>query len=259
VLSNEEIVSYHPREKHLANKIILITGAGAGIGQAAAVACAEAGAEVILAGRTRSKLESVYDHIIEAGWTEPLIFPVDLEGATPDDYSDLADSIDTTCGRLDGLLHNAGILGQRTPLSHYPHSVWVKVLQVNLTSQFAMTQSLMPVLEKSDQASVLFTTSSVGRQGRAFWGAYGISKFAIEGMVQTWSMETEGIGNVRVNAINPGATRTTMRAQAFPAENPESLKTPEQIMPAYLYLLGDDSADVNGQSIDAQLRKPSAN
>jgi NAD(P)-dependent dehydrogenase (short-subunit alcohol dehydrogenase family) len=116
----------------------------------------------------------------------------------------------------------------------------------------------MPVLEKSDQASVLFTTSSVGRVGRAFWGAYAISKFAIEGMVQTWAVETEGIGNVRVNAINPGATRTNMRAQAFPAENPESLKTPEQIMPAYLYLLGDDSAGVSGQSIDAQIRKPSA-
>ena len=136
--------------------------------------------------------------------------------------------------------------------------MWNQVLQINLTSQFAMTQSLMPVLEKSDQASVLFTTSSVGRVGRAFWGAYAISKFAIEGMVQTWAVETEGMSNVRVNAINPGATRTNMRAQAFPAENPESLKTPEQIMPAYLYLLGDDSADVSGQSIDAQMRKPSA-
>jgi NAD(P)-dependent dehydrogenase (short-subunit alcohol dehydrogenase family) len=258
LLSNEEIVNYRPSENHLIDKVILVTGAGAGIGEAAALACAKAGATVILAGRTIGKLESVYDAIVAAGWPEPLIFPVDFQGATPDDYRDMAEAIDTTCGRLDGLLHNAGILGQRTPLNHYPQTMWDQVLQINLTSQFAMTQSLMPVLEKSDQASVLFTTSSVGRVGRAFWGAYAISKFAIEGMVQTWAVETEGIGNVRVNAINPGATRTNMRAQAFPAENPESLKTPEQIMPAYLYLLGDDSAGVSGQSIDAQIRKPSA-
>ena len=127
-------------------------------------------------------------------------------------------------------------------------------MQVNVTAQFKMTQALMPVLEKSADASILFTTSSVGRQGRAFWGAYAVSKFATEGMMQTWAAELEGLGSIRVNAVNPGATRTQMRAQAFPAENPDSLKTAEDIMPAYLYLLGPGSASVNGQSIDAQIR-----
>ena len=129
-------------------------------------------------------------------------------------------------------------------------------MQVNLTAQFQMTQCLMAVLEKSADASVLFTTSGVGRVGRAFWGAYAVSKFAIEGMVQTWASEIEDLGSVRINAINPGATRTNMRAQAFPAENPYDLASTEDIMPAYLYLLGPDSEDINGQSIEAQIRKP---
>jgi len=153
---------------------------------------------------------------------------------------------------LDGLLHNAGILGQRTPLSNYRSDVWDKVMQVNVTAAFQMTQALMPVLEKSASASVVFTTSSVGRAGRSFWGAYAVSKFAVEGMVQVWASELEGLGTVRVNAINPGATGTSMRMQAFPAENPSSVTSPAAIMPTYLYLLGADSAAVNGQSIDAQ-------
>ena len=127
-------------------------------------------------------------------------------------------------------------------------------MHINITAQFQMAQALMPVLEKSNDASVVFTSSSVGRQGRAFWGAYAISKFAVEGMVQTWAAELDGLGSVRINAINPGATSTNMRAQAYPAENPENLKTAEQIMPAYLYLLGPDSDKVNGQSINAQKR-----
>jgi NAD(P)-dependent dehydrogenase (short-subunit alcohol dehydrogenase family) len=163
-------------------------------------------------------------------------------------------TLDQTFGRLDGLLHNAAILGQRTPLNNYRQDVWDRLLKVNVTAQFQMTQALMPVLEKSNDASVLFTSSGVGKVGRAFWGAYAVSKFAIEGMVQTWGAELDGLGTVRVNAIDPGATRTNMRAQAFPAENPTDLKTPAEIMPAYLYLLGPDSRGVNGRSIKAQNR-----
>jgi len=183
-----------------------------------------------------------------------VIYPIDLEGATADDYDELCVNIIDQLGRLDGLLHNAGILGQRTPLSNYRQDVWDRVMQVNVTAQFQMTQALMPALEKSDDGSIVFTSSSVGQVGRAFWGAYAVSKFAVEGMVQVWAEELQGLGSVRVNAINPGATATNMRAQAFPAENPGELKTAEQIMPAYLYLLGADSSDVNGQSIKAQAR-----
>ena len=254
MLSLEQIIAYQASPNLLQDRIILITGAGDGIGKAAAISCATLGAKVILAGRTLAKLEQVFDQIVVAGGAEPVIYPVDLEGASTEDYDELALNLDQQFGRLDGLLHNAAILGQRTPLSNYRQDVWDRVMQVNVTAQFKMTQALMPVLEKSADASILFTTSSVGRQGRAFWGAYAVSKFATEGMMQTWAAELEGLGSIRVNAVNPGATRTQMRAQAFPAENPDSLKTAEDIMPAYLYLLGPDSASVNGQSIDAQIR-----
>ena len=254
MLSLEQIIAYQASPNLLQDRIILITGAGDGIGKAAAISCAALGAKVILAGRTLAKLEKVFDQIVVAGGAEPVIYPVDLEGASTEDYDELALNLDQQFGRLDGLLQNAAILGQRTPLSNYRQDVWDRVMQVNVTAQFKMTQALMPVLEKSADASILFTTSSVGRQGRAFWGAYAVSKFATEGMMQTWAAELEGLGSIRVNAVNPGATRTQMRAQAFPAENPDSLKTAEDIMPAYLYLLGPDSASVNGQSIDAQIR-----
>lgn len=254
MLSADQIINYQAPADLLKARVILITGAGDGIGRAAAVACAALGAKVILAGRTVAKLEQVYDLITAAGQLEPVIYPIDLEGATADDYDELCVNIIDQLGRLDGLLHNAGILGQRTPLSNYRQDVWDKVMQVNVTAQFQLTQALMPALEKSDDGSVVFTSSGVGKVGRAFWGAYAVSKFAVEGMVQVWAAELEGLGSVRVNAINPGATATSMRAQAFPAENPSELKTPEQIMPAYLYLLGADSSHVNGQSIKAQAR-----
>lgn len=254
MLSTQDITRYQPRPNHLDQRIILVTGAGDGIGKVVAIAAAKAGATVILAGRTVEKLEKVYNLIVEAGNAEPSIYPIDLNGATSQDYDDLGTTIVEQFGRLDGLLHNAAILGLRTPLSNYSSELWSKVLQVNLTSQFQMTQSLMPVLEKSEDASVIFTTSGVGRVGKAFWGAYAVSKFAVEGMVQTWASEVEGLGPVRINAINPGATSTNMRAQAFPAENPNKLKSPEDILPAYLYLMGQDSIGVNGQSIEAQLK-----
>jgi NAD(P)-dependent dehydrogenase (short-subunit alcohol dehydrogenase family) len=254
LLSTQEIANYQAKENSLKDQIILITGAGDGIGKAAALTYAQAGATLILAGRTVDKLEQVYDQIVSNGGIEPVIYPVDFEGATEDDFNELANQCDQQFGRLDGLLLNAGILGQRTPLSNYRADVWTKVLQVNITSQHLLTKALMPILEVSDSASVIFTTSGVGRAGRAFWGAYAVAKFAVEGMVQTWAAETEGLNSVRINCINPGATATQMRATAFPAENPESIASPEDIMPAYLYLMGSESIGVNGQSIDAQIK-----
>ena len=254
MLSAQEIACYQAQQDSLKGRIILVTGAGSGIGKSAAVAYAAAGATIILAGRTVGKLEAVYDQIVEAGGIEPLIYPVDFEGATEDDFNELANQIDQQFGRLDGLLLNAGILGQRTPLSKYRQDVWDRVLKVNVSSQHMLTKALMPILETSENASVIFTTSGVGRVGRAFWGAYAASKFAIEGMVQVWAAENTGLNSVRMNCINPGATSTQMRATAFPAENPESIASPEEIMPAYLYLMGSESSDVNGQSIDAQIK-----
>lgn len=255
MLSPQQIINYQPATNLLQDRIILVTGAGDGIGKAAAISFAKAGAQLILAGRTTSKLEQVYDAIVSSGYVEPTLYPIDLEGANIEDYDQLAVSLDQQFGRLDGLLHNAGILGQRTPLSNYRCDVWNKVIQVNVTAQFQMTQALMPVLEKSEDCSVVFTSSGVGRVGRAFWGAYGVSKFAVEGLAQAWAAELEGLSSVRINCINPGATATQMRAQAYPAENPQTIPSPEQIMPAYLYLMGADSKGICGQSIDAQIRK----
>ncbi len=236
----------------LADRVILVTGAGDGIGRAAALCLAEHGATVVLAGRTVPKLEQVYDRIEECGWPQAAIYPVDLLGANEQDYQSLAESVSSLFGRLDGLLHNAGELGERTPLANYSLASWQKVLQVNVTAQFLLTRALIPQLEKSVDASIVFTSSGVGRRGRAFWGAYAVSKFATEGLAQTLADELEETTRIRVNCINPGPTRTRMRATAYPAENPGTLKTPEQIMAAYLYLLGPASRDVTGQSLDAQ-------
>ena len=249
------LLDYQAAPDLLKQRIILVTGAGDGIGKAVALGYARHGATVILAGRTVPKLEQTYDQIVAEKLAEPIIYPVDLLGATLDNFHELNNLIDEQFGRLDGLLHNAAILGQRTPLSNYRNDVWDKVIQANLSAQFLMTQALMPSLEQSDDASVIFTTSSVGRVGRAYWGAYAISKFAIEGLVQTWADELDGLGPVRVNALNPGGTRTNMRAQAYPAEDPTELTKPEALLPAYLWLMGPDSKGVSGQSLDAQPKK----
>lgn len=236
----------------LAGKVIAVTGAGDGIGAVAAKTFAANGATVILIGRTVQKLEQVYDDIETAGGPQPGIYPICLNGATEKDYQDMHDRLEETFGKLDGLLHNAGELGQRTPIANYKLESWQKVMQVNVTAQFMMTKALLPLLEKAEHASIIFTTSGVGRVGKPFWGAYAVSKFATEGLCQVLANELEGTSNIRVNCINPGATRTRMRAAAYPAENPASVKAPQEIMPTYLYLMGDDSLGVNGQSIDAQ-------
>lgn len=243
---------YSPEGDLLKDKIILVTGAGDGIGRVAALKFAEFGATVILVGRTLQKLETVYDEIEKQGSPQPAIFPMNLEGAAEHDYEAMFDSLHEEFGRLDGLLHNACELGPRTPLSQYPLGEWQKLIQVNLTAPFTMTKSLLPLLEKSDNASIVFTGSSVGVKGRAFWGAYAVTKAACENMVQTLADEYDGNGNVRVNSLNPGATRTRMRALAYPAENPGTVTAPEDIMSAYLFLMGDDSVEVSGQQIDAQ-------
>ena len=243
---------YQARTDLLKDRVILITGAGDGIGAAAARSCAAHGATVILLGRTTRKLEAVYDAIESAGHPQPAIYPMNLEGAAPKDYEDLAATIEKEFGRLDGLLHNASLLGTLTPLGQYDIAQWSKVMQVNLNAPFLMTRACLDLLKKSDDASVLFTSSSVGRKGRAYWGAYGISKAANENMMQILADELENNTTVRANSINPGAVRTTMRARAYPGEDPNALPKPDAIMATYLYLLGPDSKGVTGQQFDAQ-------
>lgn len=236
------------------DRIILVTGAGAGIGRAVALALAAHGATVILLGRTQAKLEAVYDKIKAAGGPEPALAPVNMEVARPEDYQELATLFGREFGRLDGVLHNASVLGDITPLERYGADTWDSVMRVNVNSAFYLTQALMPLLRDSDDGRILFTSSSVGRKGRAFWGAYAASKAATENLAQTLSEELENTSKIRVNTINPGATRTDMRALAYPGEDAEKLKTPEQIVASYLYLLGPEGAAINGQSVDAQPR-----
>lgn len=243
----------------LQEKVILVTGASDGIGKAAAVAFARHGATVILLGRTTAKLKQVYDTIKASAGPGPAIYPLCLEGACDQDYREMHDAIAREFGRLDGLLHNAGELGPRTPLLSYSTESWEKVLKVNATAEFMLTKALLPLLGESPCASVLFTTSSVGRKGRAFWGGYSVSKFAVEGLCQVLADELEGTSNIRANCINPQGTRTAMRAAAYPAEDPTSVKTPEQLMPTYLFLMSDASRSLSGLSLDAPALEPGDN
>lgn len=244
--------AHRARNDELHDRVVLITGAGDGIGRAAALACAGHGATVVLLGRTQAKLEAVYDEITAAGCPPPAISVLDLACAQAQDYFQLAAQISKTWGRLDGLLHNAGMLGQRAPIEHYDIGIWHQVMHLNLNVPFILTQVLMPSLRESPDASVVFTSSGVGRQGRAFWGAYAVSKFGIEGLSQTLADELKTEARIRVNCVNPGGTRTRMRAAAYPGEDPASRPEPASLMAPYLWLLGPASQGVTGQSIDCQ-------
>jgi NAD(P)-dependent dehydrogenase (short-subunit alcohol dehydrogenase family) len=244
---------HKPAPAELAGRVVAITGAGSGIGRAVALACARCGANVVLIGRDTAKLEAVHGEIASAaGAPEATIALLDLEKALARDYHTLADALLERYGRLDGLLHNAGLLGMLAPIEHYDVPTWCRVLHVNVTAAFALTQVLLPALKRSPDASVVFTASSVGRRGRAYWGAYAVSKFALEGLSQVLSDELEGITHVRVNTLNPGRARTAMRRQAYPAEDLSEVPTPETLTAAYIALLGPASRGVTGRAFDAQ-------
>ena len=244
--------NYEPRADLLEGRVVLVTGAGDGIGRAVARALAHHRATVILLGRTVRKLESTYDLIVTEGHPEPAIYPLDLLGAEPAHYDELAENVRSQLGRLDGLLHNAGLLGTLAPLEHYDLESWAKVMQVNVHAPLFLTRSCLPMLRESPDASIVFTSSGVGRKGRAYWGAYAVSKFANEGMMQILADELESATSIRVNSLNPGAVRTNMRATAYPAEDPSKLPWPDEVVKPYLYLMGPDSRGVNGQALDAQ-------
>lgn len=249
-------LNYRPAPGLLTGRVIAITGAGDGIGRAVALAAAAHGAELVLIGRTVKKLESVHHEIAQRGGPAASIAPLDLEKALAHDYDTLAAALIERYGRLDGLLHNAAELGQLAPIDHFDMAIWCRVLHVNLTAAFALTQVLLPALRTSADASVIFTSSGVGRRGRAYWGAYAVSKFGVEGLTQVLADELSGNSTVRVNALNPGSTRTRMRRKAFPGENAELLPDAASVAPGYLWLLGPESRGVTGQSLDCQPPRP---
>lgn len=246
------MTDYSPPDDLLNNKTLLITGASDGIGKALAKGFADHGATVILLGRSQEKLEAVYDEIEAAHPGKVIIHPMDFLAASSEDYKVLAESVNEQFECLDGLIHNAALLGARTPVEFYPDKDWQELMQVNVNAAFYLTKVLLPALNRAPSARLLFTASSVGRQGRAYWGAYAVSKFAVEGLMQTLAEELAETSKIRVNSLNPGGTRTAMRKAAYPAENPDSVPDAESLLPVYLYLLSDAAAGIHGQALNAR-------
>ena len=244
--------TYKAPENLLKDKVILISGGGSGIGREAGLTFTTFGAEVILLGRDSSNLDETYSLFEKNNLKKPVLQVIDLETAQEEDFQKVSEEVFKEFGKLDGLLNNASILGTKTSIQNYNFKEWRSVSKINFESALLLTKSLLPVLQIADNSSIIFTSSGVGKKGKAYWGAYAISKFATEGLVQILSEELEKTSGIRVNAINPGAVRTKMRAQAYPAEDPKTLKNPKDIMNAYLFLMGIDSLGITGKSIEAQ-------
>lgn len=247
-----DLSQFQPEHDLLKDQVILVTGAGSGIGEATAEACAAHGATVILLGRTQEKLEAVYDRMVEAGLPEPVLMPFDLESSDAESYHQIAAAIAQQFPRLDGVVHAAAVLGQRTPIDHYNHQAWERVFQINVHGAFHLTRAVLPLMKEQDRGRMVFLTSSVGRQGRAYWGAYAASKFAVEGLAETLADELTSHPDFCVNVVNPGRTRTAMRAAAYPGEDPATVPTPESHNPLMLYLLSHHCQGLTGHSYDAQ-------
>lgn len=249
-------IDYVPRAKLLANRIILITGANGGLGRSTALACAGLGATLVLLGRNVKGLEAVYDQIEAMGGNQPAIFPMDLSGATWEDYGTLAIKLNDAFGRIDGIVHAAGHFRAFMPLSQLPPKEWIESLQVNLTAPFAITAQCMPLLDRSEDASVVFVSDPSARAPQAYAGAYGVAKYAQNGLMQIWSEELMGIKpHLRFNSYNPGPMRTRLRRRGYPYEEPGTLAAPDQAVPPILWMIGPDSRGITGQAFS---RKPGA-
>jgi NAD(P)-dependent dehydrogenase (short-subunit alcohol dehydrogenase family) len=242
----KSINSYSANQSLLQDRIILVTGASDGIGAEAAKTYAAHGATVILLGKTIPKLEAVYDEIVKNNGPKPAIYPLDLERANYDHYLELADNIDKEFGQLDGVLHNAAHLGARMMLEQYDLKLWARVMQINLTAPFLLSRAIIPLLRKSQDASVIFTSTKVAHEGAAYWGAYSVSKAGADNLMQVMADELEVNTPIRVNSIDPGVVATKLRRLAYPGEDPAQLPSPKDIMQPYLYLMGPDSKNENG-------------
>jgi NAD(P)-dependent dehydrogenase (short-subunit alcohol dehydrogenase family) len=243
---------YHPKRDLLTGRVLLVTGAGDGIGYAVAAACAEHGATVILSDKEQDSLESLYDLIDAAGDAQPAILPLDLDNTDEQTFLGAADVIGQEFGHLDGIAHCAAFAPFLSRIDDYDLQEWERVLRINLTAPFLLTQVCMPLLRSAEDASIVFTADRVGRKGLAYWGAFCAAKFALEGLMQTLAEETRGSTRLRVNSFDPGLVRTALRARLYPSEDPGDLPPPESVTTGYLYLLGPDSQGVTGSALSAQ-------
>ena len=235
----------------LTKQTILITGAGGGLGSTAALALAKQGATIILLDKSIPKLEQLYDAIIAANAPTPAIYPFDLAGATEVQYHELASTIEEKYGHLEGLLHSATEFDAFTPMSIHGSLAWGHTLNVNLNAVFILTQVLLTLLQKSQHASIVMTSDSFVHQARAYSGAYGVSKIAVESYAKILSEELSEAGKIRVNVLIPGPVNSPLRNKAFPAEEKNKLPEMTEINPAYLYLFSPHSIGTTGQTIDA--------
>jgi NAD(P)-dependent dehydrogenase (short-subunit alcohol dehydrogenase family) len=236
----------------LSQQVILITGAGGGLGATAALTLARHGAHVILLDNKIPKLEAVYDKIVQAGAPEPILYPFDLAGATENDFQELANRIDEKYGSLQGILHSAVEFSGFTPISLLGTKEWGHALNVNLNGPFLLCRVLLPVLQKSPHASIVFTSDSSARNAPAYSGAYGVSKFAVEGFAKILAEEVESAGKIRVNIMVPGPVDSPLRKKAYPGVDNSKLPPMDFLAPVYLYLFSSQSIGVNGQVIDAR-------
>ena len=253
--SLEAMQEYQPKRNLLLDRVVLVTGAGDGLGYAVAAACAEHGATVILSDKEQDDLEPLYDLIDAAGDAQPAILALDLEQAEEETYRGAAEVVGREFGRLDGLVHCAAFAPFLSRIDDYDLQEWERVLRINLTAPFLLTQACIPLLRASADASVVFTSDRVARKGLAYWGAFCAAKFGVEGLMQTLADELRGSSPVRVNSIDPGLVRTGLRARLYPSEDPSSLPPPETVTPDYLYLLGPDSLGVTGAALSARSGK----
>jgi NAD(P)-dependent dehydrogenase (short-subunit alcohol dehydrogenase family) len=247
----DPVTDWRPAPGLLQERVILITGAANGIGRAVAGACAAYGASVILLDRDVRGLEQAYDDITAAGHPEPALYPLDLKGATPDDYATLADTIEEEFLHLDGLVHNAAYLGALVPFANYEHELWFESLQINLNAPYLLTMACLGLLQQSHDASIVFAADAAGRHGKAYWGAYAVSKAGAEGFMQILADELEANTSIRVNSLDPGPVRTALRRLAYPYEDRNSLRGPVDVVKPFLFLLGPDSKGVTGQQLSA--------
>ena len=237
----------------LKKQVILITGAGGGLGSTAALTLAKQGAHIILLDKSIPKLEKIYDAIINTGApTTPTMYPFDLAGASEVQYQELAETIDKTYGSLQGLLHSAVELSAYTPIEIYETKDWGHTLNVNLNAPFILSRVLLPVLQKSKHASIVFTSDSMARIPKAYSGAYGVSKIALEGFAKILAEELETANKIRVNTLIPGAVNSPLRKKLFPAEDKSKLPEMDCLNEIYNYLFNSESIGITGHTIDAQ-------